>query len=478
MESWSKHEVYDEVEDIGQDCISVRWVVTPKIIDGKHSVKTRLCARGFEESAEFRTDSPTCMRESVRITLCIIATQGWTLHSIDFKTAFLQGNTIGREVYLRPPEECNTNKIWRLKKTVYGLADAPRVWFLRLKEQLLKLGVSMSTYDPGLFYWHSSKGLEGVLVCFVDDLLWGGSHTFENQIIMKLRSNFEISKENSVIFKYIGIDLKQNSDYSVVINQSSYLGSINLIPMSKERQLQKKEALTKVEKRQLRGAVGQLNWVSGISRPDIIFNVSEAASSQKQATVESIFKINKVIKYVKNDDSNILVPRFSNIKDFKLCVYTDASYDNLPYGGSQGGHIIFLSDSYNNSCPIAWRSTKIKRVVKSTLAAETLAFVDGAEQAFLMSNLIAEIIYNKKKLHLTIECRTDNKSLFQAYRTLKTLSDSRLNVEMAIVRQMLEREEIELVWINAKEQLADALTKKGASSLTLLKALQEGMLIS
>ena len=117
-------------------------------------------------------------------------------------------------------------------------------------------------------------------------------------------------------------------------------------------------------------------------------------------------------------------------------------------------------------------------MVKSTLAAETLAFVDGAEQAFLMSNLIAEIIYNKKKLHLTIECRTDNKSLFQASRTLKTLSDSRLNVEMAIVRQMLEREEIELVWINAKEQLADVLTKKGASCLTLLKVLQEGFLIS
>ena len=157
---------------------------------------------------------------------------------------------------------------------------------------------------------------------------------------------------------------------------------------------------------------------------------------------------------------------------------TDASYDNLPYGRSQGGHIRFLSDSYNNSCPVAWRSTKIKRVVKSTLAAETLAFVDGAEQAFLMSHLIAEIIYKKKKSNLTIECRTDNKSLFQASHTLKTLSDSRLNVEMVLVRRMLEREEIELVWINAKEQLAYVLTKKGASSLTLLKALQEGFLTS
>ena len=139
--------------------------------------------------------------------------------------------------------------------------------------------------------------------------------------IRLLRNIFDISKENSRIFKYIGIDLKQNSDFSVVINQSSYLKSVNPISISKERQLQKKEALTKVEKRQLRGAVGQLNWVSGISRPDIVFNVSEAASNQKQATVESILKINKIIKYVKNDDSCIIVPRFSNISDLKLCVY-------------------------------------------------------------------------------------------------------------------------------------------------------------
>ena len=89
LESWSKHEVYDEVEDIGQDCISVRWVVTPKLIERKHTVKARLCARDFEESAAYRTDSPTYMRESVLITLCIVATQGWTLRSIDFKTAFL-----------------------------------------------------------------------------------------------------------------------------------------------------------------------------------------------------------------------------------------------------------------------------------------------------------------------------------------------------------------------------------------------------
>ena len=127
-------------------------MVTPKIIEGKLQTKARLCARGFEETTSFRTDSPTCKRESVRIALAIISSNEWILHSIDYKTAFLQGTQINRTLYLRPPRECNTEKIWKLKKTVYGLADAPKVWFLRLKKELLKLGVQVSSYDQGIFF--------------------------------------------------------------------------------------------------------------------------------------------------------------------------------------------------------------------------------------------------------------------------------------------------------------------------------------
>ena len=141
-------------------------------------------------------------------------------------------------------------------------------------------------------------------------------------------------------------------------------------------------------------------------------------------------------------------------------------------GSSQGGHIVFLTDSDDNSCPLSWQSTKLKRVVKSTLAAETLALVDGADNAFLLSKLLGEIIYNEKNSRLPIECRTDNRSLFQAAHTTNTLSDKRLRIEMSIVREMIERGELELVWVEAKHQLADVLTKKGASSASLLEVLQ------
>ena len=65
MAEWKKREVYTELEDNGQECVSLRWVVEPKVFDGKLGVKARLCCRGFEEEKSFRTDSPTCSREGV-----------------------------------------------------------------------------------------------------------------------------------------------------------------------------------------------------------------------------------------------------------------------------------------------------------------------------------------------------------------------------------------------------------------------------
>ena len=123
LDAWRTHKVYDKVPDENQKCVAVRWVVTPKMIDGVHSVKARLVAKGFQESQDFRKDSPTCSRESIRIALTTIASKHWKLQGIDIQAAFLQGNEIDRVVFLRPPPEANTNLIWKLNKCIYGLCS-------------------------------------------------------------------------------------------------------------------------------------------------------------------------------------------------------------------------------------------------------------------------------------------------------------------------------------------------------------------
>ena len=150
--------MYEELIDRGQRCISVRWVVTPKLIEGEWKTKARLVARGFEEnSSQFRTDSPTCMRESIRIMLAISSSYGWKISTIDIKAAFLQGKLIDRDVFLKPPKEAESQgKLCKLRKVVYGLTDASRVWYLRVFEELKKLDVTVSIYDKATFVKRNS----------------------------------------------------------------------------------------------------------------------------------------------------------------------------------------------------------------------------------------------------------------------------------------------------------------------------------
>ena len=58
-------DVYDEIGDLGQRSISLRWVMKEKVVKEKKIIKARLCARGFEEEQNFRTDSLTCSREGI-----------------------------------------------------------------------------------------------------------------------------------------------------------------------------------------------------------------------------------------------------------------------------------------------------------------------------------------------------------------------------------------------------------------------------
>ena len=59
--------------------------------------------------------------------------------------------------------------------------------------------------------------------------------------------------------------------------------------------------------------------------------------------------------------------------------YRDSSYNNLDNGSSQGGFIIFVSDKTGKISPITWQSKRIRPVVQSTMAAETLALVDAVK---------------------------------------------------------------------------------------------------
>ena len=67
----------------------------------------------------------------------------------------------------------------------------------------------------------------------------------------------------------------------------------------------------------------------------------------------------------------------------------------------------------------------------------------------------------------------DNKSLVDAIYSSKNVEDRRLRVDIAVIKDMVERDELQkVVWVSTKLQLADPLTKRGACSKQLCAALR------
>ena len=405
--------------------------------------------------------------------MALTASKKWSINSIDIKTAFLQGRVFDREVYLKPPREANTKKLWKLNKCVYGLKDASRQWYLTLKEEILKAGGKVSTHEPGLFFCHNKEGnMSGLMPCHVDDLLWSGTSMFKKELVNRLHKKFVVGDSSSRAFEYVGIEMEQEWDTkSIMVSQDAYIDSIQYINISDTRLSDREARLTPEEVTSLREAIGQLNWLSCVTRPDISFDVSVLSSNVKEATISDLLQANKVIKRVKNERSFI---KFSelDLDSLHIVSFSDASYNNLKNGGSQGGYIIFLVDQYNNCCPVEWKSNRLKRVVRSALAAETLACADSVEACKHWQNVIKEVLNQEhcvKVLH-----HTDSKSLTDHLDGSKVISDRLLRVDINVIRENMESSGMEVINVEGEDNVSDILTKHGVKAKDFLEIFKSG----
>ena len=94
-------------------------------------------------------------------------------------------------------------------------------------------------------------------------------------------------------------------------------------------------------------------------------------------------------------------------------------------------------------CSYFMEIKKIQRVVKSTIAAETLALQEALETCYMIRTILLEL-YKKETDNglFPIHCYTDNKLLLDSLHSTKTLKEKRPKVDVCIIREMLEKKEI------------------------------------
>ena len=77
-----------------------------------------------------------------------------------------------------------------------------------------------------------------------------------------------------------------------------------------------------------------------------------------------VIKLNKVVKKIKSEKSQIVFPRLE-LNSTELITYIDASFNNLPRGGSHSGHVIFLTSNGKKCCTLVWNSKKVQSTLGS-----------------------------------------------------------------------------------------------------------------
>ncbi|GJZ60970.1 retrotransposon protein, putative, ty1-copia subclass [Tanacetum coccineum] len=98
--------------------------------------------------------SPVVRHTSIRVILSLTACEDYELEQLDVKTAFLHGN-LEETIYMRQPpgfEEGTGNKVYLLKKSLYGLKHSQRQWYKRFDVYMTSNGFSHSNYDTCVYF--------------------------------------------------------------------------------------------------------------------------------------------------------------------------------------------------------------------------------------------------------------------------------------------------------------------------------------
>lgn len=118
--------------------------------------KARLVAKGYnqKEGIDFNeTFSPVSIKDVFRVIMALVAHYNLELHQMDVKTAFLNGSLL-KEIYMLQPDGFldDKKKVCKLQKSIYGLKQASRQWYLKFDEVITKFGFEENKLDECIYY--------------------------------------------------------------------------------------------------------------------------------------------------------------------------------------------------------------------------------------------------------------------------------------------------------------------------------------
>ncbi|GKA35075.1 retrovirus-related pol polyprotein from transposon TNT 1-94, partial [Tanacetum coccineum] len=214
---------------VSQSVIGTKWVFRNKLDENGivSRNKARLVAQGYNQQKGIDYDetyASVAILESIRILLAIACANDFKLYQMDVKSSFLN-SFINEEVYVAQPswfiDFQKPNYVSKLKKDFYGLKQAPKACYDRLKAFLIKHEYSMGTVDNTLFT-KKSKSHIIIIQIYVDDIIFGStSQNLCDDFAKIMHDEFEMSMMGELNF-FLGLQIKQMKD-GIFFNQSKYI---------------------------------------------------------------------------------------------------------------------------------------------------------------------------------------------------------------------------------------------------------------
>ncbi|GJU20787.1 putative ribonuclease H-like domain-containing protein [Tanacetum coccineum] len=352
----------------GKYAIGTKWILKNKR-DARGIVvrnKARLVAQGHRQEEGIDYDevfAPVARIEAIRLFLAFASYMGFMVYQMDVKSVFLYGS-INEEVYVTQPKRFvdpqYPKKVYKVVKALYGLHQAPRVWYATLSTFLLKHGYRRGTIDKTLFLKKHKREIILVQV-YVDDIIFGSTKkAWCDEFEALMKGEFEMSAMGELIF-FLGLQVQQRPD-GIFIGQDKYVQEIlkkfdlesvrtATTPYEAPKPKSKNEPDNPVNVHLYRSMIGSLMYLTA-SRPDIMFAVNACSRNQVTPTTSNLEAVKKIFKYLKGQPK--LGLWYPSESPFVLEAYSDSDYagENKDRKSTTGG-CQFLGMSNQNLNPIS-----------------------------------------------------------------------------------------------------------------------------
>lgn len=222
---WEPAELLENCKAIGSKLI----FKTKKDSEGKFQrFKARIMAKGFtqKEGIDFNEFfSPISTKDSFRIIMAHVAHFDLELRQMDVKATFLNGD-LNEEVYVQQPEgfmtSGNARLACKLRKSIYGLKEASRKWYLKFYEAVTSLGLEENKFDQCIYLKVSGSKFI-FLVLYVDGILLASSDIGLLHDTKCMLTKFFNMKDLAEASFVLGIEIHRDKSRGVIgLSQRAY----------------------------------------------------------------------------------------------------------------------------------------------------------------------------------------------------------------------------------------------------------------